>query len=183
MLDRLRSFAVPAAIIGLLLWVALGRSGIGSGNLAPGTRIEAATVVELGSGTITDLAALAADGPVALHVFGTWCGACMREWPSLKELAARYGDHVRLVPIGIDSPAALTTLVRQRPIGVPVFVGDEEVERALRVPVYPYTVFLGPDLRVIHDYAGVVGDRVFQAALERLRAPPETTAQARAARL
>ncbi len=180
MLERLRSLAFPAALIGLLLWVALGRSGLGSGNLAPGTRIEAVTVVELGSGRITDLAALAASGPVALHVFGTWCGACMREWPSLKGLAARYGDRVRLVPIGIDSPTALMKLVRSQPVGVPVFVGDEEIERALRVPVYPYTVFLDRELQVFHDYAGVVGDRVFRAAIERLQAPSEVTAQGRA---
>jgi thiol-disulfide isomerase/thioredoxin len=181
MLDRLRSFAIPAAIVLLLVWVALSGSGLGSGNLAPGTRIESFTLTNLADGKATDLASLVSDGPVALHIFATWCGACMREWPSLEGIAARHGEDLRLIPIGLDQPSALRDLVRKKPIGVPVFVGGEAVERALRVPMYPYTVFVGPNLRVIHDHAGIVGDRAFLSAIQRLKAAPEATVPARVA--
>ena len=179
MLDRLRSMALPAAVILLLVWIALSRSGLGSGNLPPGTRVESFSLSSLADGQVTDLAALASEGPVALHIFATWCGACMREWPSLRGLAERHGEELRLIPIGLDRPAALRELVAEKPIGVPVFYGGEAIERALRVPVYPYTVFLGPDLRVIHDHAGIVSDRAFLSAIARLKSAPQTEVSAR----
>jgi len=105
--------------------------------------------------------------PAAIHLFGTWCSACMNEWSDLPQLHQKYGDIMPLVPLGIDNARALQSLVRVRPVAVPVFMGGSEAERVLSPPGYPYTVFLTPDLTVLHDKSGPITHRSYARALEQ----------------
>ena len=92
-----------------------------SGYVDPGTVLRDVPVRSVPGMKLTSLSSVARDQPIAVHLFGTWCGSCMREWGSLPAFHLKYRDRMPLVPLGIDGSKELISLLRVRPIAVPVF--------------------------------------------------------------
>ena len=93
----------------------------------------------------------------------------MREWDDLDSISQRHGKGFRVVLVGIDTPAKLKQLTSQKPTELPVLVGGSEIESAARVRVFPYTIFVLPDLKVIYDYPGALTASAFAQARASLR--------------
>ena len=47
------------------------------------------------------------EGPVLLNMWATWCAPCVVEMPLLDELAADYGDDLRVLTVSVDLNAAV----------------------------------------------------------------------------
>ena len=145
-------------------------SGGNHNQFTPGFSLPNSPLMSLESGEIIQLTdAVSGSEPVALHFFATWCGSCMREWDDLDAISQRHGKGFRVILVGIDTPEKLKQLTSQKPTKLPVLVGGSEIESAARVRVFPYTIFVLPDLRVIYDYPGALTASAFAQARASLQ--------------
>jgi thiol-disulfide isomerase/thioredoxin len=138
-----------------------------SGYIDPGTVLADVPVRSIPDMKITTLSNALDGRPGAIHLFGTWCGACMNEWSDLPRFQQKYGDRMPLILLGIDNARALRNLVRVRPVSIPVYMGGTEAERVIAPPAYPYTVFLSPDLTVLYDKRGPITHGSYARALDQ----------------
>lgn len=104
----------------------------------------------LGAEGPLDLGSVAADGPVLLNLWASWCGPCREELPALAEYAARPGSvRVLLVDVDDDPRAALRTL-DELGVALPSALDPgSAVRTALDVPPgLPYSYLARPDGRL-----------------------------------
>jgi thioredoxin len=98
-------------------------------------------VREIGDGEFAGVV-LAADGPVLVEFFGTWCGACRRLAPVLDRVAGEVAGRVQVVKVNVDdnpdvvgrfavsSTPTLVLFVSGRPVARVVGAQQEEPLRA-----------------------------------------------------
>ena len=93
-----------------------------------------------------------------LDFWATWCGPCLEELPTLRQIGATYGNDVALIGVNMDSADAFDQDALRQWIetqGVPgdhLFDGDgwqSDLVRAFGVKEIPFNVVVGPDGEVL----------------------------------
>ncbi|MGL1901748.1 MAG: thioredoxin [Fibrobacterales bacterium] len=73
--------------------------------------------------------AIAANKPVVVDFWATWCGPCRMIGPVLDELAADYGDTVSIVKVNVDEEPGLAQKFGITSIpNIKVFKNSAEIE-------------------------------------------------------
>lgn len=97
-----------------------------------------------GGGTFT-LSDFRGEKPVIVDFFAEHCPNCRRSLPALEELAKKYEGQVEVVLVAIDSAAATRRYVKNRPVSLPIVVGDNRVMRDYQVQVTNIKAFIRKD--------------------------------------
>jgi thiol-disulfide isomerase/thioredoxin len=110
--------------------------------------------------------ALAPPGKLrVLHFWATWCGACTRETPAIRELAKRLdAAGVPFIGVSLDSPAkaaAVSAYVRDQRLGFPNVLLDSpdptpivnRLDPAWEADL-PATFIVGKSGKTLHAYLG-----------------------------
>jgi thiol-disulfide isomerase/thioredoxin len=93
---------------------------------------------------------------VLLDFWGTWCGPCLAEFPTLRTARERFADR-NFEILGIDyekggTLAHARAVVKERGVTWPNAAPDtvkELVEDVLRITAFPSKILVGPDGRVV----------------------------------
>ena len=168
---------------------AAGASGAapGAGVLA-GPSVGSLTNVSMGDGkTAADFAWRDARGEhklsnyrgrvVMINFWGTWCGPCRRELPSLVKIREDLGrDKFEIIGINIGEqeqngssvPEVVATFASENNIGYPLVIGDENLVKAYGgVNVVPTTFVVGKDGKIVERIEGSRDEADFRAMIGR----------------
>lgn len=95
---------------------------------------------------------------VVLNLWATWCEPCRREMPNLQQLSDTL-DPQRFVVAGVsadDDVHLVGEYLRDKGVAFPNYIdkGQRISRDQLGVQIFPYTLLIAPDGRLIQRYAG-----------------------------
>jgi thiol-disulfide isomerase/thioredoxin len=109
-------------------------------------------------GEVFDLAAhvAAADKPVVLNLWASWCPPCRAEMPAINTASQRHPD-VKFVGVAVnDDPDKAAEFVAEIDVSYTIAIDDGTVEDAYPVMGLPGTFFINPDGTIAKRHFGVV---------------------------
>ena len=109
-----------------------------------------------GDGEEISLAAVAAGKPMLLNLWATWCAPCVKELPTLDELADRPGAP-QVVTLSQDTAAAdkVRAFLAERKIGLEAYQDSEmAASAALGTQILPTTILYGADGKEAWRFTG-----------------------------
>ena len=168
---RLLSFGV-GLVLAAALWVGLTAFG----GPAP-AKARPFSLPRLGSGprVTVPLVGHAADVPVVLTFFASWCGPCHTDLPIVARVARRAqaaGDKVRFIGID-DDDAPANGLAFARSSGVDFPVGRDSlslVAPTFGIPGNPATVFIDAHGDIARTVDGPISASALEAEIARIDA-------------
>lgn len=98
--------------------------------------------------------------PLLVNFWATWCAPCVEEMPELSALQTERGaTSLRIVGIGIDSPANIREFAKKIQVTYPLYIGGiggSELSRQLgnQAGGLPFSVLIGADGNVRKTYLG-----------------------------
>ena len=96
--------------------------------------------------------------PVILNFWARWCSPCRLEIPALRRFAERHPD-THLIGVTVDgSLTEIADSVEELGITWPVSRPNTTLLRAYSVDMYPTTVFIDAEGRVVASHAGLLTD-------------------------
>ena len=107
-----------------------------------------------------------------VNFWASWCAPCLNEMPLLVKAQADFGSRgLQIVGPALDAPAAVSDSVKRFHISYPVFVGDDEVMKAMEalgneLGALPYSVLIAPDGKVLERIYGGLSAEKLQHLLE-----------------
>ncbi len=113
-----------------------------------------------------------------VNFWASWCAPCLHEMPLLVKAQADHGARgLQILGPALDAPAAVRDTVKRFGIPYPVFVGDDEVMKAMDVlgndlGALPYSVLIAPDGKILERiYGGLSAERLQGLLESRLPTP------------
>jgi len=153
-------------ISSVLLGAALLLSAAGDpGATELSARLPELTLENLEGGAV-DIATLAADGPVLLDFWATWCSPCRRSLPHYQRLAEAYAEAgLRVITVSQDTPRLrrrIAPTLESIGVSLPVLLDpQEELGRELGVLSLPTTFLVAKGGEISMGHLGFVdGDEV-----------------------
>ena len=153
-------------VIGLTAGVfALAGAWYGNRRTGPATA-ESTAVSSLFAQTLPDLSnttqplAQWRGKPLLINFWATWCTPCVQEMPELSAFQTELGESsLRIVGIGIDSPANIREFAKKVPVTYPLYIGGisaSELARQMgnQVGGLPFSVLIGADGSIRKTYLG-----------------------------
>jgi len=103
-----------------------------------------------------EAAALETNKKTLVYVWAPWCGVCKAESDNIARVRSLVGDRARVVSVvvGYGSVDEVRRYIQDRGVEYPVLLGDESVERALRVTVFPTIYFVDARGRITRSVSG-----------------------------
>ena len=83
------------------------------------------------------------DKVVFLNFWGTWCGPCRQEWPSIQKLYDLKKDKVEFVLIAMqDKEEDVRKFLKENNYNVPVYIAESPLDTSILPNVFPTTLSL-----------------------------------------
>jgi thiol-disulfide isomerase/thioredoxin len=144
-------FRFAPGILALVILTA-GTEPVSLGSV-PGLRAR-----DLG-GASFDLAETLVSGPTVITFWATWCKPCRRELPELQKLLDTYGERgFQVVAVNGDGPvdqAKIRPYVKAHGFTFSVLPDpDGEIRRRFQVEVFPTTLLVDTEGRILHRQVG-----------------------------
>ena len=147
----------------------------------PGVFSEPVTTVDQSGKPLPDVELRDADGqPVALHSFtgkplviNIWytnCPPCARELRDFADVSRDLGDSVQFVGVDpVDGADQMQSFAAERGVEYPLLLdSDGELVTEAGVAVFPTTLFVSPDGRIVHQTGAISADDLRSAIAEHL---------------
>jgi thiol-disulfide isomerase/thioredoxin len=109
-------------------------------------------------GEVFDLAAhvAAADKPVVLNLWASWCPPCRAEMPAINTASQRHPE-VEFVGVAVNDDAdKAAEFVEEISVSYTIAIDDGTVEDAYPVMGLPGTFFINPDGTIAKSHFGIV---------------------------
>lgn len=159
------------------MFLLLGTLGIASGVLAED--VEVGRVPDISArnleGKKIDLRKTLEQGPAVITFWTTWCKPCRKELPELQKLVEAYGEQgFQVIGVNGDGPvdqAKIRPFVKALGFEFEVIPDpDGEIRRRFQVEVYPTSVLVDTEGRILHRQVGYRrGDeKILEAELQKL---------------
>lgn len=117
-----------------------------------------AALTNLRDGSDTSIAALAADKPLFLNFWASWCPPCVGEMPNVNAMYQKYGDRVNFAAVSIDTSADEAksfTEGQGANLDLPFYYGDEmAIAQAYQIQAIPLSLLIAPGGEIIAQHIG-----------------------------
>lgn len=85
-----------------------------------------------------------------LNFWGTWCGPCRKEWPSIQQLYDQRKDKMDFVLIAMqDKEEDVRKFLAENKYTVPVYIAQSPIGERILPKVFPTTYILSKDGRIL----------------------------------
>lgn len=91
-----------------------------------------------------------------VHFWATWCTVCKTEFGALSSRAENLGDDEALLAVALDSGSleSLRAFAAERELKYPIYMGDDAMNEAFRVRLFPTSYYVSADGTINEAHAG-----------------------------
>ena len=81
--------------------------------------------------------------PVVVNAWGSWCGSCRLEFPTLQKVSAKYGKRVAFLAVDSeDSESEAKTFLEEDPVPYPSYTDpDKDIAESIGIRGFPDTAY------------------------------------------
>jgi thiol-disulfide isomerase/thioredoxin len=108
--------------------------------------------------------------PVVLNFWATWCGPCVKEIPTLKEIAKNSEVQVVSIALDVEGEEIVRPFAQRHGIDYTVLLGDMELFQQFDGYAIPYTLVLDSSGLVVSIYRGLVRAKRLERDLQKAMA-------------
>ena len=126
-------------------------------------------LIAVSNASDTTIHGLAAEKPVYLNFWASWCPYCVEEMPAIEEMYKKYGDRLHFAAVSVDDEkGAAAAFVQSRGLTVPVYTGAlNKIDNDYNLDAIPKSVLVGTDGVIIAEHVGGMSAAELEAFLRK----------------